>query len=663
MPKAKTKSKHNHPDKLNSSFAIALDTFRENGHFILTNGILTTELLVYLKECLKNRPKPSSEKPYKFCLNNVTFKLEVPVLSPQETIQDEVDTILWQLHQIFHFSPEWCAIAFDNVTILHGENRYPLSSYFIYRFMSIITDKEAERDKGDVKLRDYLTDLSITKAEFHSWAWMRFLTSKPKLDSLTLEWLPNEDQEDNIMVLCEALYYAKIKVLNLGDTEISVEGYQALYEILAKNYFIEKMIVKEPTDPASLALFKKIKERLPAGRTGKQRFDIERFNQAEFLRLFLRAKNALQHETDQNEIYRLEKEIKFILEEKYSFSIITTDEEENWDQFKRIPSAHMVYSNHAEYILGRLPLFRLDLNQFVDNETRTLGHYLLEDALERNDTFMVNCLIAKGSANLLEQQGDEKPILMQIFEKNRDFKLLILNRIFYDKTIVSMAERVLYHYPKSKEIMVDMGYSLTNYAETLYKRACPYLLSDSVRLLNLLKDIAQLSRPSKQRDQEFIEIYWRVGKCLILFHNAGRVTVESISNAQSTLGEIRAISWNAEWGWKQGSKLHRGLINWLDSLKKDMDWNKQLMEKDNVIDEKDKVIAQKDKTIKNLNEECEYLKAKIQQNQENAEAERQQMRENAEVERQQFRTTIAAMQAQLESAKGFEGPSTGFFRR
>ena len=44
-------------------------------------------------------------------------------------------------------------------------------------------------------------------------------------------------------------------------------------------------------------------------RTGKQRFDVERFNQAEFLRLFSQAKNARQHETDESEISRLEYEL------------------------------------------------------------------------------------------------------------------------------------------------------------------------------------------------------------------------------------------------------------------------------------------------------------------------------------------------------------------
>lgn len=49
MPKATAKSKNTKQNKLKSSFDIALDTFIESDYFILTNEILTTELLVYLE--------------------------------------------------------------------------------------------------------------------------------------------------------------------------------------------------------------------------------------------------------------------------------------------------------------------------------------------------------------------------------------------------------------------------------------------------------------------------------------------------------------------------------------------------------------------------------------------------------------------------------------
>lgn len=113
-------------------------------------------------------------------------------------------------------------------------------------------------------------------------------------------------------------------------------------------------------------------------------------------------------------------------------------------------------------------------------------------------------------------------------------------------------------------------------------------------LLNLLKTVARLSRPSKQRDQEFIGIYWRLFKCVILFHDAeGRVTVESISNAQIMLSEIIAISKKADLGWNQGSKLHHDLPDHIDLLMKAMNNIKELVaQQANPLDEKDRMTEQ-----------------------------------------------------------------------
>lgn len=643
MPKATIKSKNSSADKPKLSLDAALDSFIETGHFELNNEILTAEWLIYFIEYLDKLPKTCFEQNCKLYLSQVTFNAEFPTIYSQEERLEA--TVGLFLNQLFHYSTKWHVVALDNVTILQGEDRYLLSPHFIDRLLlqlSVMTDS--------------LTELSITNAEFHSFAWIRFLTIPPKLDILTLELL-NEDKSktDNLIVLCEALQYAKIKTLNLANTELSAEGYQALHALLDKNYFIEKMQLKAPRDPESEAIFKKINERLPEGRTGKQRFDLEKFNQAEFLRLILEAQNVLQHETDEIKIRTLKIEIKFLLEKKVPFSVSITNRE---NCLSLLSETHAVYFDHAEYIEGRLALFRLDLNLIVNNGSRTLGHCLLENALKRDDRFMVSCLIDAG-ANLFEQQGDEKPFLIQIFEKNTAFKVLILDHIFYDQHLVRTAKRVLQPYSKSKEIMVSMGFSLIRYAETLKKRTYPYLLSDFERLLNLLKDFARLPRPSKKREKEFIEIYFSLFKCLILLDNDfGRVTEASVSKVQIILAKIMNDSLSAARGLNNGSMLHNNLVDWTYALRKEMDENKKLIAKDNALYEKDKVIEQQADTIKNISEECAHLKATVQQ-----------VQENAEAERRQFKAELAAMHAQLEAAtkdsetSNAPGPSGIFFSK
>jgi hypothetical protein len=540
-----------------------LNSFLKTGHFILSNGVITSAALNYCINYLGREAKNFISWDCRVDLKNVTFivgPLENPASEP--AYRDEQFEIL--LDQIFKFWSTWTVIAFDNVTILQDENHYPLSLIFIRRFLDLLTSSNGESASLLV------SRLIIRSAEFHSWAWIKFLVTRPKFHTLIVELLNNEEQEDNLMLLIQALHYAKIKVLDLKNTELTLDNYQALNELLSRNYYIEKLQINEPTDPESLLIFYEINQRLSKDRTGEQRFDRERFNQDEFLRLFSESKNSLQFETDEDKIKILKKEFKFMLEQKKRDGYSIAREEANLEPVELIPKTHAVYYDHAEYVLGRLPLFRLDLNQSVANQVNTLGYYLLEEALKSNDHFIMNCLLDNGTFSLFEQQDGEKPILIQIYG-NADFKQAILDHIYSRKVLISMAEEVLKNYQKSQRIMTELAHSLINYTKRLEKIIYSYKLSSFERLLNRLRERFELSNPSKQREQEFIEIYWRVGKSLTLFHNAGKVTVESVSNAQSTLDEIIAISKHADSGWLRGSTLHYQLPERLKLLKEAMD--------------------------------------------------------------------------------------------
>ena len=172
-------------------------------------------------------------------LKNVTFvvePLENPALSPD--YRDKQIQLL--LDQILKFSSIWTVIAFDDVTVFHKENYYPLSSSFILYFLA----RFAPFADGSTELT--ISKLILTNAEFHQWAWIKFFIRRPKFRHLTLELLSNEDEADNLMILSQALHYAKIKVLELRNTELSLESYQALNQLISENYFIEKLQIKKP---------------------------------------------------------------------------------------------------------------------------------------------------------------------------------------------------------------------------------------------------------------------------------------------------------------------------------------------------------------------------------------------------------------------------------
>lgn len=312
-----------------------LNSFLKTGHFILSNGVITPGALNYCINYLGRQANNFISWDCRVDLKNVTFVVE-PLENP--AYRDEQIQLL--LDQILKFSSTWTVIAIDDVTVFHKENYYPLSSSFILYFLA----RFAPFADGSTEL--IISKLILTNAEFHQWAWIKFFIRRPKFRHLTLELLSNEDEADNLMILSQALHYAKIKVLDLRNTELSLESYQSLNQLLSKNYYIENLQINKPTDPESLVIFKEINQRLSKDRTGEQRFDRERFNQDEFLRLFSEAKNSLEFETDEDKVKMFKKEFKFMLEEKQPNSI-TVSRERFPLEIELIPKAHAVYYDHA----------------------------------------------------------------------------------------------------------------------------------------------------------------------------------------------------------------------------------------------------------------------------------------------------------------------------
>lgn len=272
-----------------------LNSFLKTGHFIFSNGVITPGALNYCINYLGRQANNFISWDCRVDLKNVTFIVE-PLENPASKPAYRDEQIQLLLDQILKFSSTWTVIAIDDVTVFHEENYYPLSSSFILYFLA----RFAPFADGSTELT--ISKLILTNAEFHQWAWIKFFIRRPKFRHLTLELLPNEDEADNLMILSQALHYAKIKVLDLRNTELSLESYQSLNQLLSKNYYIENLQINEPTDPESLVIFKEINQRLSKDRTGEQRFNKERFNQDEFLRLFNQAKNSLQFETDEDKV-------------------------------------------------------------------------------------------------------------------------------------------------------------------------------------------------------------------------------------------------------------------------------------------------------------------------------------------------------------------------
>lgn len=498
MPQVITESKYHHlPINSNSYFENILTNFLKNGRLILINEVVTTEALQFMRRFLAQHAKPSIKLDYELYLDNLILDIEVPEIyshyNPREYADDK---LLYFLANIFNSSPKWKVIALDNVTILQEENYYPLSFNFMWHFGNLIADSKYDPVRQEKKKELIVTDsLVITNAEFHSWVWRELLRKRTKLDNLTIEFLANGEQDENLAYLCEVLKYSGVNTLNLGNTEFTQQGYQILNRFLKKEPFI-KVHLREPIDSKSLALLK-------------------------------------QHE-DRIKYPELDRSFKS-------------------DQ----------------------PVAPLYINQLIDDGTRTLGYCLLEKALQENDVYMVKYLI-KAGADLLEQRDDETPFLFKL-GTNRNFKLMILNYIIHQKVLANKIEDNLQNYAELQKDLADMEASFRAYAKILRQRAHG-LISDYQKLLNLFKTVASLSRPSKNREQEFIGIYWRLFKSVILLHDAaGKVTLESISDARAMLNKILTFSDKAELGLTHGSRLYKDLGRKLNFIIKEMNDIKELM--------------------------------------------------------------------------------------
>lgn len=230
------------------------------------------------------------------------------------------------------------------------------------------------------------------------------------------------------------------------------------------------------------------------------------------------------------------------------------------------------------------------------------GNLLLDHSLQRDDAYLMQGLLRAG-ANLFEQrEGAEKPFLVRAFETTGDCKAIILEYILFNPKIQTIAKEVLDAYQSFGKLS-NMELSVREYGDILQRRADPSKLSRYEKLLNVLKNLAGLSRPSEKRDAEFAEIYGHLVQALLSLHDAlGQVTEESVSNVQTILTKIIFISKNAARGLKNTSRLHQGAIRLAELQYKDLENenSKELIEKDNALYAQKRVIDQQGDTIKGL---------------------------------------------------------------
>ncbi|MFZ0220003.1 MAG: hypothetical protein WAL30_07345 [Candidatus Aquirickettsiella sp.] len=171
----------------------------------------------------------------------------------------------------------WNSIKLNEVvTSYNGENLL-LSRHFIANLSFDLNEHHKT-----------LSELSIKNAAFNPLAWINFLRNQSLLEILGFEI--NIVIDESLKELCSVLEKdSQLIELDLGDTDISLLGYQSLNELLDKNYKIKKITLKEPKNPGLKVLYQELNQRLAKEKTSKERFVSEQLNLQKIVNLIFDA--------------------------------------------------------------------------------------------------------------------------------------------------------------------------------------------------------------------------------------------------------------------------------------------------------------------------------------------------------------------------------------
>lgn len=445
------------------------------------------------------------------------------------------------LFSVLNASEAWSIIKLNNVT--------PLSPKFIDKLLN--------------SLQNNTHELVIKGAAFNNDAWIQFLSKKGSgLKVLGLE-LSEQDHDDDLQRLCEILVdHTKLKELDLGDTEIT--DYYYLDELLYRNYCIEKMILKEPSDGASRVIYDKINQRLSTEITGKNRFKLEQLTPEKALNFLINAlKLRKQFKLEQgNQDYPVDEtkdlqqialmnRISFLLNKKEQLAI-TANEEKQW--LEEASQLSDVYHRHVDYLSGRWPLLQVDLTSLMVDGRRTVGHFLLEKTLEIEDAYSMQCLLQAGANPLQPPKGGGKPFLVRVFEIEGPWQEMMIQHTKKNLSSLVPAVELLSAYPQLKNIYNNFKTHLEGYFT---------LLANRKKQPQLIRVLTGVMFNFQDRHEECAQAFYKLAACIeaATDSTAGkRVTFDSLFEAQDILDGILEDSAKANRGFLGRSKLHDDLL-------------------------------------------------------------------------------------------------------
>ncbi|MFM2323040.1 MAG: hypothetical protein RLZZ225_1193 [Pseudomonadota bacterium] len=528
-------------------------------------------------------------------------------------------------------------------------------------FQNQLLSKLAATQSGLKELSLKPCSLGEILAEF-----INFLLHSPALESLHLE-INSANRGDDWLQLSQALAgHPKLKCIDFGSIPLDTAAYQILPKLLDKNYRIERIDLPEPgRDNTAVEIYEQLKQRL--SKPVWARFKEEQLSQPRLLQVAIKSlekikalklvspQNKRQKQHQKQQISFLMKRFVFLLSDRTELELVD-DTKEAW--LREASVLPRVYQDYKAYMKRYSDLVQLHLQEFIAEQGKTVGHLLLEKAVELGNAEALTILLDAKMDLLAAPQLAETPILVTALQGkgNRAIKEVVLHHVARDPRLMQQAAQNFSEYPEVCTVLGEIKTHLDGYADILiYKSDLPKLISITKNFVNLCRWMLGSEIPSEKRGEEYAKIYLNLDKCIQVAMDSalGKPSYDSLSESQKIVQEMRDISLQAERGLLNRSALHSKMLELLARLDQELknSQSKIVQRKDNTIVEQENtivtqqhVIAEKEATINKLLEAAAQEQAIMQ-----AKHAQEQAEMKVEIEAKMKAEIEAKMQAEIEA--------------
>jgi hypothetical protein len=379
-----------------------------------------------------------------------------------------------QLLEVFYKSKAWKSIRLSHIVFAWESIERSLSDYFSHHFLKYVSENIS-----------HLEVLSLPALVLDPEKLITVIQTNKGLTDLSCELRTNtRDDLFYIRVLLEEIaQHPSLQRLDWGETVLNPRGYQALSDLLDKNYRLESIQLGSPQETKVKEQHQTLMQRLSL--TPLERFKQEQLNQSKLIALAIEGMKEGENQP-----------LVFILNQPTVLPTITWVDREVL--YQRWPEVYRANRNLIDTHRG---ILKIDLSEkLVQAPSKSVGYYLLEQAFALKNADGIDYLLAAG-ANLLER-ADGKSLISQMFDKkyaaNPEVSRMVVHLQQSWSVLLPLIPRLTQLFPIDKTLQETKAL-LDNYLDTLMKR-----IKFPFKFIQLLSGVlSRLEDRKKEWEQAF----------------------------------------------------------------------------------------------------------------------------------------------------------------